>query len=78
MAAVVDWDALLTVAWSASAAAVGVSAAYGLAILGSTRAVELGRVGRAAGAAFYALVGALGVVSVVAAVALGILVVTGN
>ncbi|MEA2419885.1 MAG: hypothetical protein QOE60_2091, partial [Thermoleophilaceae bacterium] len=36
MIATIDWDALLTVIWSASLGGVGVTAAYGFAILGGT------------------------------------------
>jgi hypothetical protein len=74
LASIVDWDALLTVAWASVAAGVGVTAAYGLVILGTTRAVELGRQGRAAEALLFAAVGAVGIVTVIGAIALGIVV----
>jgi hypothetical protein len=51
MFATIDWDALLTVIWSALLGGIGVTAAYGLAILGANRALELGRTGRVAEAA---------------------------
>jgi hypothetical protein len=73
-ASIVDWDALLTVVWASVAAGVGVTAAYGFVILGTTRAVELGRQGRAAEALLFAVVGAAGLVTVLAAVVLGIVV----
>jgi hypothetical protein len=74
LASIVDWDALLTVVWASVAAGVGVTAAYGLVILGITRAVELGRQGRAAEALLFAVVGAVGIVTVIGAIALGIVV----
>ena len=74
MLAAIDWDALLTVVWAASAAGIGATTAYGLAILGGTRALDLGRSGRTGAAALYALVGAIGVGAVVVGVAFGIVV----
>lgn len=72
--AIIDWDALLTVIWASVVAGVGVTAAFGFAILGSTRAVELGRGGRPAEAALFAVVGVVGGVAVVAAIVFGIVV----
>jgi hypothetical protein len=74
LASIVDWDALLTVVWASVAAGVGVTAAYGLVILGTTRAVDLGRQGRAGEALLFAVVGAVGIVTVIAAIAFGIVV----
>jgi hypothetical protein len=74
LASIVDWDALLTVVWASVAAGVGVTAAYGLVILGAARAVDLGRQGRAGEALLFAVVGAAGVVTVVGAIVLGIVV----
>ncbi len=50
------------------------TAAYGLAILGATRAVDLGRRGRTAEAAVYGVIGVLGCATVVAAIVFGIVV----
>jgi hypothetical protein len=72
--ATVDWDALLTVAWSALLAGIGVTAAYGLVILGATRALDLGRQGRTGEAAVYGVIGALALGAVVAAIVFGIVV----
>jgi hypothetical protein len=71
-ASIVDWDALLTVVWASAAAGVGVTAAYGLVILGTTRALDLSRQGRTAEAILFGAAGAVGIVTVVAAIALGI------
>jgi hypothetical protein len=76
MVATVDWDALLTAVWAATAGGVGVTAAYGFAILGSVRAVELGRQGRTAQAAVYGAIGVLSVLAVLGAVVFGIVVLT--
>ena len=73
MTATIDWDALLTVVWASSAAGIGVTVAYGFAILGATRAVDLGRAGRAGEAAVYALLGILGVLGVLASIVFGLL-----
>jgi hypothetical protein len=71
---IVDWDALLTVVWASVAAGIGVTAAYGLVILGTTRAADLSRDGRAAKAVVFGVVGALGALTVCAAIVLGIVV----
>jgi hypothetical protein len=74
MVATVDWDALLEVIWSAMLAGIGVTAAYGLVILGFNRALDLGRRGRAGEAAVYGLIGAVGTGTVVGAIVFGIVV----
>jgi hypothetical protein len=74
LASIVDWDALLTVVWASVAAGIGVTAAYGLVILGTTRAVDLSRDGRTVQAVLFGAVGVLGVVTVCAAIVLGIVV----
>jgi len=74
MLAVVDWDALLTVVWSSLLGGIGVTAAYGLVILGAARSVELGRQGRAGEAVVYGLLGTLGAATVLAAIVFGIVV----
>jgi hypothetical protein len=76
MLATIDWDALLTATWAAAAAGVGVPAAYGFAILGGVRAVELGREGRTAEAAVYGAIGVIGVMVVLGAIVFGIVVLT--
>jgi hypothetical protein len=74
--ATIDWDALLTVIWASAAAGIGVTTAYGFAILGVTRAVDLGRSGRTAEAAVYGLIGLFGVAAVLAGIVFGIVVLT--
>jgi hypothetical protein len=73
-ASIVDWDALLTVVWASAAAGIGVTAAYGLVILGTTRAVDLSREGRVGEAVLFGVVGAVGIVTVFAAIVFGIVV----
>jgi hypothetical protein len=75
-AAIVDWDALLTVVWASLAAGIGATAAYGLAIFGGTRAVDLGREGRVGEAALFGVVCAIGIAVVVGAIVFGIVVLT--
>lgn len=74
IASIVDWDALLTVVWASVAAGIGVTAAYGLVILGATRAVELSREGRVGEAVLFGVVGVAGVLTVCAAIVFGIVV----
>ena len=74
--AIIDWDALLTVIWASALAGVGVTAAFGFALLGATRAVELGREGRPAEAALFSVVGIAGALIVVGAIVFGIVVLT--
>jgi hypothetical protein len=76
IAAIVDTDALLQVIWTSLIAGVGVTAAYGVAIVGGTRAIELGREGRTARAALYGLVGAVAAAAVLAAIVAGIVLLT--
>jgi len=76
--AIVDTHALVQVLWVSVLAGVGVTGAYGLAILGSTRAVEFGRDGRTGGAVAYAVIGVLGFAAFVAAIVFGIVILTGD
>jgi hypothetical protein len=76
IASIVDTDALLTVIWASLAAGIGVTAAFGFAILGGVRAIELGRTGRVGEAAIFAVIGMLGVAATFAAIVFGIVVLT--
>jgi hypothetical protein len=75
-ASIVDWDAVLTVVWASLAAGVGVTAASGVVILGTTRAVDLSRDGRVGEAVVFGVLGVAGIVAVIAAIVLGIVVLT--
>ena len=74
MFAIVDWDALLTVIWASLVAGIGVTAAFGFAILGGVRAVDLRRDGRVVEATLFGVVGVVGLVVVVGAIVFGIVV----
>ena len=76
--AIVDTHALTQVLWVSVVAGVGVSAAWGFAILGSTRAVEFGRDGRMGEATLYAVLGIVGLAVVLAAIVFGIVILTGD
>ena len=78
IATVVDWDALLQVIWVSLVAGVGVPAAWGFALLGTTRALESGRNGRAAEGVVYGVVGVVGLATVVAAIIFSIVILTGD
>jgi hypothetical protein len=78
IATIVDWDAILQVIWVSLLAGVGVTGAYGFALLGSTRALESGRQGRVGIAVGYAVVGVLGLAIVVGAIVFGIVILTGD
>jgi hypothetical protein len=72
--AIVDVGDLLQVVWVSLAAGIGVTAAFAVAIVGGTRAVELGRDGRAAEAAIFAVAGVVALAAVAAAIVFGIVV----
>jgi hypothetical protein len=78
IATVVDWDALLQVIWVSLLAGVGLTAAWGFALLGATRALEFGRDGRVGEAVVYGALGVAGVATVVAAVVFAIVILTGD
>jgi hypothetical protein len=71
---IIDWDALFTVVWASLAAGIGVTAAFGFAILGGNRALEFGRERRVAEAALFGVVGVAGAATVVAAIVFGIVI----
>jgi hypothetical protein len=76
LGAIVDTGDLLEVAWVSLVAGIGVTAAYGGAILGATRAVDLSREGRPAEAAMFAVLLVVALAAVGAAVVFGIVVMT--
>jgi len=78
IATVVDWDAILQVIWVSLLAGVGVTAAWGFALLGTTRALEGGRDGRMGAVVAYAAIGLVGLATVVAAIVFGIVILTGD
>jgi hypothetical protein len=74
--AVVDGDALLEVVWSSVLGGLGVTAVYGVAIFGATRAVDASRGGRGIEAAIMGVLCAIALAVVAAAIVFGILVMT--
>ena len=76
--AIVDTHALGQVIWVSILSGVGVTGAYGLAILGATRALEFGRDGRIAEATLYAVVGIVGIAVFIVSIVFGIIVLTGD
>jgi hypothetical protein len=70
--AIVDGGALVQVVWVSLASGLGVTAAYAVAIVGASRAVELGRDRRAVGAAIFAILGLVALGAVLAAIVVGI------
>lgn len=74
LAEVVDWNGLLEVLWSASAAGLAVTIAASLTILGATRAVDSRRAGHIVPAALFTLVGLFGALVLAGAVVLGVVV----
>ena len=72
IASIVDTDALLEVIWVSIAAGIGLTAIYGVAIVGASRAVDSGRHGLLAGAVFYGALGFVALGVVVVAIVLGI------
>jgi hypothetical protein len=76
--AIVDTHALVQVVWVSVLAGVGVTAAYGLAILGATRALEFGRDGRVGEATLYAAIGIAGIAIFIGAIVFSIVIITGD
>jgi hypothetical protein len=72
IASIVDTDALLEVIWVSIAAGIGLTAVYGVVIVGTSRALDSGRQGHTAGAVLYGAVGVLALAVVVVAIVLGI------
>ena len=72
--AIVDTGELLEVVWTAALAGVGVTAAYGTALLGMDRAIEFGRAGRSLEAAVYGVLAVAAGVVVAGALIFGIVV----
>ena len=76
LAEILDGDALLEMLLTASAAGVGVTLAFGVALVGATRATDLRREGHGVLAGIYAALGAVALAVVGAAIALGIVAMT--
>jgi hypothetical protein len=74
--AIVDGGELVDVIWVSLASGLGVTGAFSVAIVGASRAVDLGRDGRSVEAAVFAVVGVVALAAVLTAIVLGIVVLT--
>ena len=72
LAVVVDTKALIKVVWVSFAAGAGLTAAFSLAIVGSTRLGDRQREGRTVAAVAYGVLAAVALVVIAAAIAFGI------
>jgi hypothetical protein len=72
IASIVDTDALLEVIWVSIAAGIGLTAIYGVAIVGASRAVDSGRRGQTGGAVVYGALGLVALAVVLAATVFGL------
>lgn len=71
---IVDGDALLKVVWVSFAAGIGVTAVFAVALVGTTRAVDMRRNGRGPEAAAFAALALVAAAGVVAAVVFAVVV----
>lgn len=74
IAAVVDFTDLVNVIWVSLVAGIGVTCAFGVAILGGTRAVDASREGRAVKTAAFGVLGSLAMLTVVGSIVFGIVI----
>jgi hypothetical protein len=74
--AIVDWDKILDLVWTAALAGIGVSVVYAIAVYGATRASDMRRAGRATAAAVYGVVGLAGFAASCAVIAYGVVLIT--
>jgi hypothetical protein len=72
LASIVDGDALLKVVWVSLATGVGVTLAFGLAILGTVRSVDSSRSGHPAQGIVFGILGFAALAAVAVAIVLGI------
>jgi hypothetical protein len=72
IASIVDTDALLEVVWVSILAGIGLTAIYGVAIVGASHAVDSSRRGRTAGTVLYGVLGLVALGIVLAATVFGI------
>ena len=73
---VVDWAALLEVAYFSLGAGLGVAFAFSMAVAGTTRSADEMRENRVTRAVLYGAMGVLGLLLVLAAIVFGIVVMT--
>jgi Na+-translocating ferredoxin:NAD+ oxidoreductase RnfA subunit len=73
---IVDWAALGEVVWVSFAAAIGVTIAFSMVIVGAVRFAEMRRAERMPQATLYALLGLVGLAITTGAIVAGIIVMT--
>ena len=76
LASIVDGHALLQLIWVGAASGVGGTAAFGLALLGVTRASDFSRDGRGGQAVLFGTLGVVALLAVGAAVVYGVVIMT--
>ncbi|CAN5541596.1 hypothetical protein BH20ACT17_BH20ACT17_01670 [soil metagenome] len=76
MTAAIDTDALLELVWAAPLAALSVTVAWGMVVVGTTRASEARREARSAAVALNALIAVAGALLFAAALVFGLIVLT--
>ncbi len=74
IAGIVDFTDLVNVIWVSLVAGIGVTCAFGVAILGGTRAVDSSRAGRTVRAAAFGVLGSLAMLTVVGSIVFGIVI----
>ena len=74
LASIVDWDDMLAVVWVSFAAGLAVPTVFAIALLGTTRAVDMRRDGRAFESVVYGAVALVAAAGVAAAVVFAIVV----
>jgi hypothetical protein len=76
IATIVDTEQLFQAVWTSLVAAVGVTLAFSLLVLGAARSSEHGRGGRRTAAGVYGVLAAIALAACLAAIALGLIVMT--
>lgn len=76
LATVVDVDALWQTIWTSAVAAIGATVVFSLAVLGSSRSLEMRRAERHGLGAVYAVVALLGAAATIAAIVYAIALIT--
>jgi uncharacterized membrane protein YhaH (DUF805 family) len=76
LAEIIDGGALWQTVWTAAVAGVGISVVYSIAVLGSSRSLDMRREGRASARAWYALLALVGAAGTIAAIMMGIILIT--
>jgi uncharacterized membrane protein YhaH (DUF805 family) len=76
LAEIVDGGALWQTVWTAAVAGIGISIVYSIAVLGSSRSLDMRRAGRASARAWYAVLALVGAAGTIGAIAYAIITIT--